>query len=323
MIRRLQIACYALAGALLLGGTRPAWAHGGAPVRPGDWWRAWDLEPVLLLALGAAWFVYSRGLLAMWERAGVGRGVSRRQVAAYGGGLMVVLLALASPLDGLSGQLSAAHMVQHMLLMLVAAPLLALGTPMPVLLWAMPPGWRKGAAGMIRRVEGWYAPRSGWWQPVLLWAVFAMTLWIWHLPALYEAALRNRLVHDLQHLAFLGSSCLFWRVLLDPVQRLRMSRGLGVLYLFGTCLHASALGIFMTFSPRVWYVDYGASAPLWRLTPLEDQQLAGLLMWMPGCLVYAVAASALFAAWLKEGQPEPLDTLRLPADSLQWREEAA
>lgn len=300
----------------LLALAAPAWAHGGPPPRPGEWWRSWDLEPALLLALAVAWAGYSRGLLAIWDRAGVGRGVSRRQVAAFGGGLLVLFIALVSPLDGASEQLSSAHMVQHMLLMMVAAPLLALGTPMPVVLWSLPQPWRKPAGALIHRVEAWYGPACGWWQPLLLWTLYAVTLWIWHLPTLYGAALHNRLIHDCQHLAFLGTSYLFWRVLLDPVRRLRMSRGLGVLYLFGTCLHASALGIFMTFSPRVWYVDYGASVPLWPLTPLEDQQLAGLLMWMPGCLVYAIAASALFAAWLREGQPDSGETEPVPGDGV-------
>jgi putative membrane protein len=297
----------------------PAWAHGG-PVTPGEWWKSWDLDPTLLLALACGWAFYSRGVLAMWERAGVGRGVTRGQAGAFAGGMAVLLLALVSPLDGVSEQLSSAHMLQHMLLMLVAAPLFAAGTPIPVLLHALPHGWRGRAGSVVRRLEGWYAPGSAWGQPLLMWGLFAVTLWIWHLPALYGAALRSRLVHDCQHLAFLGSSYLFWRVLLDPVRRFRMSRGLGVLYLFGTCLHASALGIFMTFSPRVWYVDYGSSVPLWGTTALEDQQLAGLLMWMPGCLVYAAAAALLFSWWLREGQPEPSPTF---VDAPQWSGEAA
>src|SRR5205085_10982078 len=131
--------------------------------------------------------------------------------------------------------------------------------------------------------------------PLLAWALYAAALWVWHAPAFYETALRSRAIHDLQHLCFLGTAFLFWRVLLDPVRRLRLSRGAGVLYLFTTCLQSGALGIYLTLSPRLWYPTY-ALAPAWGLSPLEDQQLAGLIMWVPGCLAYAVAALALFAA---------------------------
>jgi len=194
--------------------------------------------------------------------------------------------------------------VQHMALMMVAAPLLVLGAPAFVLLWALPLEWRKRLTPVIHWVERWNSPWYLLWQPLLLWSLFAVALWIWHLPPLYQAALRDRVVHDFQHLVFLGAAFLFWRVLLDPLSRLRLGRGAGVLYLFTTSLHASALGVFMALSPRVWYLDYQATAPAWQLTPLEDQQIAGLIMWMPACMVYALAAAALFALWLREGERE-------------------
>lgn len=291
--------------AFLAMGAGDAGAHGEGIPTPASWWKEWNWEPLLMLIFAAVWGGYSRGLLAVWTQAGVGRGISRARALSFGAGMVVLFIALVSPLDAMGAALSSAHMAQHMLLMMVAAPLLAFGAPFPVFVWALPTGWRKPLAPWIQRLEGWYAPAYHVWQPLTVWALYALALWIWHVPALYQAALRYPLVHDAQHLAFLLTSVLFWQVLLDPLRRLRMSRGTGVLYLFTTCLHASALGIFLALSPRVWYVDYQATAPLWRLAPLEDQQLAGMIMWVPGCLVYALAAAGLFAAWLRETEDPP------------------
>lgn len=288
---------------LLCGAAARAHFPDGIPT-PGGWWRAWNGDPALLIGLATVWGLYSRGLLAVWASAGVGRGISRARAAAFAAGMATLFIALISPLDALSAALSSAHMAQHMLLMMVAAPLLALGSPLPVFVWALPPRWRRPLARWLRRAESWYSPSYRYWHPLALWALYALVLWIWHAPPFYRTALREPLVHNVQHLAFLLTSYLFWRALLDPLRRLRMSHGVAVLYLFTTCLHASVLGIFLALSPQVWYVDYQATAPLWRLTPLEDQQLAGMIMWVPGCVGYAVAAAALFANWLHEPEDE-------------------
>ena len=163
----------------------------------------------------------------------------------------------------------------------------------------MPAAWRRAGGRLLRRPAlkvPWYLL----WQPLLMWGLFALTLWLWHLPALYEAALHHPMLHQVQHLAFFVSSCLFWRVVLDPLSRLRLIPILGVLYLFTTSLHASILGVFMALAPSAWYPFYTDKTGAWHLTPLEDQQLAGLIMWMPACMIYALAATAIFAWWLRE-----------------------
>jgi putative membrane protein len=283
----------------LLACAHPACAHFGTR-RPGEpWWTAWNDDPVIVLNLVLLSWLYARGVARM-RRAGAAHGVSGRQVAAFTGAVVALFVALVSPLDPLSDELSWVHMVQHMVLMMIAAPLFVLGSPGVVLLSGSPRPWRQSLARWRRRIDGWHSPWYLLWQPLLMWSLYAVTLWIWHLPDLYQAALRHPLVHDIQHLTFFVAACLFWRVLLDPLGRLRLSRGIGVLYLFTTSLHASALGVFMTLSPRPWYADYEATTPLWGLTTLEDQQLAGTIMWMPACMMYAVAAAALFAVWLRE-----------------------
>jgi putative membrane protein len=265
-----------------------------------EWWLHWTWSPLVLSNLFLVAGVYGRGLYNLWSKTGIGRVISTRQAVLFGSGWLALFIALISPLDALSDELSAAHMVQHMTLMNVAAPLLVLGAPGVVLLWALPLRWRSVVGRWYRAPEHW---QSAWyllWQPVLMWSLYAFTLWIWHLPALYEAALRNELFHDFQHFTFLIASALFWRVLLDPVSRLRLGRGVAVLYLFTTSLHATVLGVFMALAPRVWYIEYVGRTEVWKLSPLEDQQLAGLIMWMPACMIYAVVAAVVFAIWLEE-----------------------
>jgi putative membrane protein len=264
------------------------------------WWLHWTWSPLVLGNLALASGIYGTGLNNLWRKAGVGNGISRRQAWAFASGILVLFIALISPLDYLSDELSSAHMIQHMLLLNVAAPLLVLGSPGLVLLWALPLRWRGKVGRWFQWTEGW---RSGWyllWQPVLMWSLYAFTLWVWHLPSLYEAALGNELFHDFQHFTFLMTAALFWRVLLDPVSRLRLSRGVAVIYLFTTSLHATVLGVYMALAPQVWYTEYVGRTEPWSLTALQDQQLAGLIMWMPACMIYAVAAAAVFALWLQE-----------------------
>jgi putative membrane protein len=265
-----------------------------------NWWLAWNFDLWItanLLLVGGA---YALGLRRLWGKVGEGRGVSGRQALAFGAGWLAVAGALISPVDALSAEFSWVHMAQHMILMNLAAPLLVAGSPGVVWIWALP--WRKRAriGTWMRKWEGWRPKGYLFWQMGVMWGMYAAALWIWHLPKLYQAALRNDFVHDLQHLSFLIVACLFWRVLLDPLYRYRISRGLGVIYLFGTSLHATVLGVYMALSPRVWYPDYEVRLAGWNLTALEDQQLAGLIMWMPACMVYAVAAAILFALWLQE-----------------------
>jgi putative membrane protein len=291
---------------LVFAATATAAAHG--PPRPphgGPWWTAWNFEqPLVLSNLGLFGTMYAVGLLRVWRKAGVGKPIPVRNACFFAAGMLTLLVALLSPVDVFADELSWMHMIQHMLLMGVAAPLLVAGTPFLVALWAFPLSWRRGYGRLKHRIEQWKPVRYLLWQPLLMWSVFAFTLWIWHLPRLYEATLYDDLFHDFQHFTFVAVSCLFWRVLLDPVSRLRLSRGAGVLYLFLTSLHATLLGVFMTLAPKTWYPFYEDRAPRWNLTGLEDQQIAGLIMWMPACMVYALVAALLLGWWLREDEKQ-------------------
>jgi putative membrane protein len=250
-----------------------------------------------------AW-LYARGVRALWRRAGVGQGVRRWQAAAFAGGIAALTLALISPLDRLSAALFSAHMVQHLALILVAAPLLVLGAPLLPSLWALPPARRRALGRWWKRARAvrflWHAATV----PVVAWLLHAVAVWIWHLPALYQSALRSTLVHQLEHISFLGTALLFWWVLIHPAGRRGLGYGWGVLYVFAAALQSGALGIALTFAPSPWYPAYAATTGAWGLTPLEDQQLAGLIMWIPAGMLYLLAGLVLLAAWARQAERE-------------------
>jgi putative membrane protein len=255
--------------------------------------RRWNTDAWLWLALLAAGGLYLNGIRRLWRQASVGAGIRRWQAGAFAGGWIALVLATISPLDALGAELFSAHMVQHELMMLVAAPLLVLGRPYAPMIWGLPRGlrpWigRAVAAPRLRRV----ALALG--TPTAAGAIHAVLLWGWHAPALFQAARERRWVHDLQHVGFFGSALLFWWAIFRAGS-VREHVGAALLWLFTTLLHTSVLGALLAFSGRAWYPGYEASAPAWGLTALQDQQLGGLIMWVPGGLVYLVVGLALLA----------------------------
>jgi cytochrome c oxidase assembly factor CtaG len=187
-------------------------------------------------------------------------------------------------------------MVQHELLMAVAAPLLVLGHAGAAFSWALPANWRRGIAPLIHS-----GPVASPWnvlsRPLVATALHGGAIWAWHMPALFEAALHREWVHWLEHASFLGTGLVFWWAVLARAGTL--GYGMSLACLFATALHSSLLGTLLTFSPRPWY-EPAPAASAWGLKPLEDQQLAGLIMWVPGGLIYAVAALALAGLWITE-----------------------
>jgi len=272
-------------------------AHHPFPVTPATLWQAWNLAPALLIPLSLTMAVYGWGVWVLWQRLGWGRGVRHWQIGCFLGGWFTLVVALVSPLDGLSETLFAAHMVQHLLLLLLAPLLLVLSRPLTVLVWALPP--------RLRRQVGAQWPRRGWlrhtWHgltlPPVVWLLHTALLWIWHTPTLYEAAVVNDWVHLLEHACFFGAAALLWWAVIHPRGGSRRY-GIGILILFLTALQGGALGALLTFSPTPWYPIYGLFTRAWGLTPLDDQQLAGLIMWIPPGIFYLGVILALLVAWL-------------------------
>jgi putative membrane protein len=271
------------------------------PARPGDLGdlaRSWTWEPAVVVPLALAAWLYFRGVNRLWRGADRARGVRDWEAAAYGAGWATLFVALVSPLHAWGGALFSAHMAQHELLMLVAAPLLVLGRPLVPFLWALPVEWRR-RLGAAAKTAPW---RQTWrfaTAPLVAWSLHAAALWVWHAPALYSAAVESEAVHTLQHLSFFLSALLFWWAIVHGRPG-PAARGASVLYLFTTSAHSGALGALLTFAARPLYAVYASSTGPWGLSQLEDQQIGGLVMWIPAGLVYIAAALALFASWLRE-----------------------
>ena len=262
--------------------------------------RAWAFEPLVVVPLTIAAALYATGLFRLWRRAGTGQGISGWSAASFLAGWLKMAAALVSPIVWLSQILFSVHMTQHTLLMLVAAPLLTFGHPILAWMWALdarPRAQLTYAFRGRRVVRTWRALTA----PLTVFLVQAVALWVWHIPSWYEAALHNDAIHALEHLSFVLAGSLFWWAMVHGRYG-RSGYGLGVLYVFLTAVHSSALGALLTVAPRVWYDDYARQAVAWRVDALADQQLAGLLMWVPAGVIFIVFGLALLAAWLGEAE---------------------
>jgi putative membrane protein len=256
----------------------------------------WSFEPWVVgpLALSLVWFLAGAARLR-------GRGADAatlgRRTACFLAGWAVLVAALVSPLDAAGAQSFAAHMLEHELLMLAAAPLLVLAAPVGILLWALPHRAR-AALGRAGHAPAWRRPwrlLSGLAAATTLQAI---ALWGWHAPSLFALALASSGWHVLQHVSFLVTALLFWHA----VWRAPVRGGVGATVgaLFFTATISGALGALMAIAKGPWYAAYAAlGLTPSGLTPLEDQQLAGLLMWVPGGLVHAGAALWLLARALR------------------------
>jgi putative membrane protein len=260
----------------------------------------------LLAALGIATLtsIYGLGLARLWRSAGIGHGVRRWQAGSFGLAIAALSAALLSPIARLSEALLGVHMIQHLLLMLVAAPLLVAASPALVCAWALPGAWRGALARVWAALRRRSPARRLAWHPLVAWLSFALVLWIWHLPRLYQAALQQPRIHDLQHLGFFAGACLYWRVMFDPLGRTRLGPVAVVVYVFTTSLHGMLLGVLLALSPRLWYPFYAGTTQAWGLSAIEDQQIAGFIMWMPACALYAAIAVGVLAVSLHRAQRE-------------------
>jgi len=279
------------------------------PVARSELWSAWHPEPLILGMLAVTALLYSRGLGQL--RARRRHTVGPANVVAFAGALLALAIALASPLEVAASSLFAAHMVQHLLLMLVASPLLVYGRPVVVLTHALP---RRGRRLLYR--VGTRRPLAAAMDVLLhpgaVWAVGAVVLWAWHLPTVYEAALGNDALHALEHASLVATSALAWALALGRARRplvIPVAAGL----LFATALQSGALGAVLALARQPLYPVHASVAPSWGLTPLEDQQLAGGLMWVPPGLIYLVVIATLLTRWfgsLEIPDGEPATTAR-------------
>jgi len=257
----------------------------------------WTLAFPITLPLVTLALIYAVGATRLWRRSSRGRPGRMRQALLFAAGWGVLTAALVSPIHALGERVFAAHMIEHELLMAVAAPLLVAACPGAVLIWALPAAPRR-ATGRLTRGRMLQSMWSFASRPLSATIIHGIAIWIWHVPTLFQAALQQGVLHYAQHASFLGTALLFWWVVLPRPGR-QHSYGSCVMHLFFTSLHTGLLGVLLLMSPKIWYPQNGASAMLWGLTPIEDQQLAGLVMWVPAGLVYGGAALLLASLWIR------------------------
>lgn len=258
----------------------------------------WTWPPLVVIALLMTALFYGLGVRKMLRRSGASN-LLVLPILWFTLGWISLVIALDSPLHELGEQLFWVHMTQHEILMLVSAPLLVLGRPLIPFLWALSPPWRQRVTN-LGRAKPFRAIWTSISVPVSAWLLSAVALWVWHVPWLFDRTLSNDWIHAAQHTTFLVTALIFWW----PVMNRIPSFGYGgsLIYIFTTILHTSVLGALLTFAPRPWYSSYVITAPTWHLSALEDQQLGGLIMWIPAGTLLLIVALALLVKWMNQSQ---------------------
>lgn len=268
--------------------------------------RSWEWRADVIAMLAFACIVYAVG----WKRIrSVQRGRSRRgaqtlaavwRLATYLSGWLIVALALLSPLEVLSGQLFFMHMIQHLLLVMCAPPLLLLSNPFPVVLWGMPRGIRRWIGSHFRKDAGFRRALVALTRPGLTWIYFVVLYVGWHDPAAYDAALRSDLIHNVEHLSFFTVSLLYWWhvTVSGPRVHGRFPYGWRIAFLLLTVPVNMLTAMTITFASQPIYRYYVDVPRPWGLTVMEDQMLGGTIMWIPGSMMLLIAVLVVVASVL-------------------------
>jgi putative membrane protein len=278
-----------IAAALWLS-TRRVLAHGGGP---SEEMMSWNFDPWIVTPLLVFGALYVTGALVIHWRSKQ-RQNGKWRIILYCGGWGTLAGCLVSPLHWLGEHLFTFHMIEHEIMMAVSAPLVVLANPVGTLLWGLPHHLRVFVGRMMRKKivsTSWRWLSEG----TQATALHGIAIWAWHAPALFDEAVTNVMIHRLQHLSFFLSALLFWWSVFR-----RSEAGAAAWHVFITMLHTSVLGALMALAPRVLYGAQTTTSIRWGLSPLEDQQLAGIIMWVPAGTIYAGAALALVGIWIKQ-----------------------
>ncbi|MDB4942061.1 MAG: hypothetical protein JWP97_1595 [Labilithrix sp.] len=254
----------------------------------------WTPDPLAFGLVTVSSAIYVRGLRVL----GPNHGVRTWERACFFAGQLALLVALVSPVDRLSDVLFSAHMSQHEIIMLVAPPLIVLGRPWVALLFALSPVARARVTRRMKepRLLAWFRVAA---HPVTVVLLHALVIWVWHVPSLFEAALRSEPVHAVQHGMFFVTAALFWWSIVRG-RHGRAGYGLAALLVFATAMHTSVLGALLTVTTKLWYPLYAERAAPWGEDAAGDQSLAGIVMWVPSGVLLTLLALGLFATWLGE-----------------------
>jgi putative membrane protein len=297
----------------------PAAAHGPTAAEPPDASSllfGWTFEPLPTIAILAA-LIWWRWAVGRVNAAHPANPVPRTRTLAFVAGMAALAVALLSGIDRYDTSLFSIHMVQHVLLTLVAAPLIALSAPITVLLRVASPGTRRRVIlpllhARVTRVLAF---------PVVAWLIFAAVMWVSHFSPLFDAALEDPLVHDLEHVIYLAAALLFWwpAVAFDPAPW-RMPHPVRALYVFLQMTQNTLLAVVIVNAQSVLYPHYATVQRAWGPTPLADQQMAGAFMWVAGDLLFLTATMAILVGWSRaEGRDAAREDRRAAAELAEIR----
>ncbi|MDA1061434.1 MAG: cytochrome c oxidase assembly protein [Chloroflexi bacterium] len=264
-------------------------------------WERWNVDPELLIPVLLFTGLYLRGVWVWRQRS---REHARWRTASYLAGMAILVLAIESPLDALAEHHFTVHMIQHELLMMFVAPLILLGAPTTPVLRGMPRGLRRRLVRPLASNTAVYGVYRFVTHPLVGLAAFTAILWAWHVgPGWYDAAIEHELLHKLQHISFtLGAVLLWWNVIDPKPLRSRMSYVTRMGFLVVASTPKSFLGALIVFANEPLYDFYSGVEPILALTPLEDQELGGTLMWVPSQMMFLVAVALVFAVWAHKAE---------------------
>ncbi len=264
---------------------------------------SWSFEPEVVMGIALAGGLYARGWLRLRRRGRGGRILKPWRAWCFGGGLLAVAVALLSPIATFDSLFMFMHMIQHLLLVMIAAPLIWLGAPLLPMLWAFSRGNRRRLGRLLHPSHPIHRVFHFLTRPGIALPIFVVVIVAWHFPPLYDAAQGRTLIHDLEHATFFGAALLYYWPIIHPTgTKRRMSYAAGIIYLFPAKITGFAIGATLSMAQTAWYQTYIDAPRLWGLSALDDQQLAGLIMWIFGGLLYIVPLLILVVAMIREDE---------------------
>ncbi len=273
---------------------------------------SWEVRPFLFLFFLGLGLLYTAGWVRLRRRGKRRKLAASWRLAFYWAALFLLIVALMSPLDVLSADLFFMHMIQHLVMTMISAPLLMLANPMPFLIWGLPDRLRhpvgRFLTSFLRRRSPIRERLRTATHGAYVWVVMVGILWGWHDFRLYNLAQGEGWIHDLEHLTFYGSALLYWWRVTGAGPRLhpRMSRGGAVGYLLAGIPATFVLGVGIAFSTTVIYTYYETRPRLLGLSVLDDQTIGGIIMWVGGSMMYLMAALIVVGIWLYEQEKRPV-----------------